>query len=147
MTQPALVFRSALVAVAARLCPRGRPPKPAATPPIPARGLAPPPPPGLVLPPLPLRPPRTAAHIRPRRALAAVSPPLRPVGPGGGAPNIPAGGRAFPAGGRWTARVEAFCHDPLPSRDTLLAAHARLKVGLLGASSTPRVRLGEGGWL
>jgi hypothetical protein len=45
------------------------------------------------------------------------------------------------------ARFETLFYDRLAGRDRLLAWHARLKVELLGASSTPRVRLGDQGWL
>src|SRR3954469_24072448 len=45
------------------------------------------------------------------------------------------------------ATVETVFTDHLAFRDRLLAAHAAVRTGWLGASTTPRVWLGHAGWL
>src|SRR3954468_4274897 len=45
------------------------------------------------------------------------------------------------------AAVETFVTEHLAGRDRLLACHAAVRTEMLGASTTPRVWLGDAGWL
>jgi hypothetical protein len=55
--------------------------------------------------------------------------------------------RDLPQGRKFVHRFETCFNDHLAGRDVLSAVHAHLRVDFLGASSTPRVWLGDQGWL